>query len=103
MAGDLEHRLDVAAERQVVGLQPEAGGVPEVVGPVLGEVVVLLRPRRPDAGLLVLGDPLLAEHLPHVVLHRLVREVERPLVVLRVHLHHHPYICIPVDRPMNYN
>jgi hypothetical protein len=33
---------------------------------------------------------LLAEHLPHVVLRRLVGEVERPLAVLRVHLHH-PY------------
>lgn len=62
------------------------GGVPDIVSLVLGQVVELLRLPHPDLGLLVLGDLLLVKHLPHVLLHRLVREVERPLVVLRVHL-----------------
>jgi hypothetical protein len=122
VAVDLEHRLDVAADRHVVRLQLEAvatqrqagmcrprsdhphihdttyqlevlkqaatapGGVPDVVGLVLGEVVEIAGLAQPDLGLLVLGHLLLVEHLPHVVLRRLVREVERPLVVLRVHV-----------------
>nr|ACN33368.1 unknown [Zea mays] len=86
MAVDLEHCLDVAADRHVVRLQLEAGGVPDVVGLVLGEVVEVAGLAQPDLGLLVLGHILPVEHLPHVVLRRLVREVERPLVVLRVHV-----------------
>ena len=58
------------------------GCVPDVVGLVLGKVVELLRLACPDLGLLELGDLLLVVHLPHVVLHRLVCEMERPLVVL---------------------
>lgn len=130
MAAHLQHRLDLLPVRQVVRLQPEAetnrrpyyksqhgirairkttittyvpGGVPEVVGLVLGLVVLLEWPLCADGGLAVAGDLLLTVHLPHVVLHRLVGEVEGALVVLRVDVlraeHHRLAVGEDADRP----